>query len=138
MRRLLSYLFMALAFMFLAVPVFAALALIAVISIPANSIDHARARGAEPGEDAEQYRSASGFSVLHSSAARRLSCSLSSRARQTACSGPVSLSFASSATERKYSRYWRNLLSGIRALSSFSNLSPCSSPSTPTRGIATS
>ncbi len=49
---------------FLVVPVFAALASIAVLSIPANSIDHARARGAEPDDGAEQYRSASGFSVL--------------------------------------------------------------------------
>jgi MFS family permease len=49
---------------FLAVPVFAALASIAVLSIPSNSIDHARARGAEPGDGAEQYGSASGFSVL--------------------------------------------------------------------------
>jgi MFS family permease len=49
---------------FLAVPVFEALASIAVLSIPANSINHARARGAEPGIDVQHNRSVSGFSVL--------------------------------------------------------------------------
>jgi MFS family permease len=39
---------------FLLVPVFAVLASAAVHSIPANSIDHPRVRGAEPGGDAEQ------------------------------------------------------------------------------------
>jgi MFS family permease len=50
---------------FLLVPVFAVLSTVAVLSIPANSIDHARARGAEPGGDAEQREaSPSGLSVL--------------------------------------------------------------------------
>jgi hypothetical protein len=39
---------------FLLVPVFAVLASAAVLSIPANSIDHPRVRGAELGGDAEQ------------------------------------------------------------------------------------
>jgi MFS family permease len=51
---------------FLIAPVFAVLASAAVLSIPANSIDHARARGAAPDGDADQQREASpsGLSVL--------------------------------------------------------------------------
>jgi len=47
---------------FLLVPFFAALAAAAVLSIPAGSIDHQRARGAEPGQGAAQK--VSGWTVL--------------------------------------------------------------------------
>lgn len=47
---------------FLLVPFFAMLASVAVLSIPAEAIDHERARGAEPREDGEER--ISGLSVL--------------------------------------------------------------------------
>jgi MFS family permease len=48
---------------FLLVPIFAVMASVAVISIPAGAIDHERARGAEPVEDLPGEK-LSGFSVL--------------------------------------------------------------------------
>jgi hypothetical protein len=48
---------------FLLVPIFAVMASVAVISIPAGAIDHERARGAEPVEGL-QGEKLSGFSVL--------------------------------------------------------------------------
>jgi hypothetical protein len=50
---------------FLLVPVFAALAAVAVLSIPAGAIDHQRARGAEPNATEKDGAPApSGLSVL--------------------------------------------------------------------------
>jgi predicted MFS family arabinose efflux permease len=49
---------------FLIVPIFAVLASAAVLSIPASSIDHARARGADSGDEAQQQISPKGLSVL--------------------------------------------------------------------------
>jgi MFS family permease len=49
---------------FLLVPVFAALSAVSVLSIPADTIDHERARGIEPGSDVEQHATPSGLSVL--------------------------------------------------------------------------
>jgi MFS family permease len=48
---------------FLLVPIFAVLAALAVLSIPADAIDHERARGAEPVKGAEEEK-LSGLSVL--------------------------------------------------------------------------
>jgi len=47
---------------FLLVPVFAVLAALAMLSIPASAIDHERARGAQPNDGAQEKPS--GFSVL--------------------------------------------------------------------------
>src|SRR6202008_3634274 len=50
---------------FLLVPVFAALAAVAVVSIPAGAIDHQRARGAEPkATEKDGGPARSGLSVL--------------------------------------------------------------------------
>jgi MFS family permease len=49
---------------FLLVPIFAVLAALAVLSIPAGSIDHDRARGGEPSDGSEGPTSPAGLSIL--------------------------------------------------------------------------